>query len=166
MSKIKKIKMQITLHTEQSEYVDSMLGVSVPIMDKAREKEVECQETDLYSEGELEIHEDGSMVLSYDESELPDTPFSQTSLHFKKSAPLLVTLMRSGQFKSAMVFEPMTRHICVYETPFMPIEMCIDTQNLENTLSETGGELCVRYSIETNCMRCERAKIKLLASPM
>ena len=165
MAKTKKIKMNITLHTEQSEYVEAQQNSPIPLIDDEHEDEVECEETDLYTEGVLEIEEDGSMTLSYDESELTEAPFSLTSVHFDKNAPELVTLMRSGDFKVAMVFESNMRHICVYETPYMPIEMCIATRKLKNTISEDGGELEVYYSIETNGMRCERAKIRLCAVP-
>ncbi len=165
MSKTKKIKMNITLHTEQSEYVEAQAGSPIPLVDEEHEGDVECEQTDLFTEGELQVGADGKCILSYDESELTEAPFSLTSLHFNKNMPELVTLMRSGEFKVAMVFEPDMRHICVYETPYMPIEMCIATRKLKNTIGEDGGELCVRYSIETNGMRCECAKIKLVAVP-
>ncbi len=165
MTKTKKIKMNITLHTEQSEYVEVQNDSPIPLIDDEHEQDVECEQTDLYTEGMLEISSDGKCTLSYDESELTQAPFSRTSLHFEQSCPELVTLMRTGEFRVAMVFEPESRHICVYETPFMPIEMCIVTQRMKNTVGAEGGELSVRYCIETNGMRCERARIKLKATP-
>ncbi len=163
MTKTKKIKMNITLHTEQSEYVEMQDNSPIPLVDEEHEDEVECECTDLFTEGTLEIDENGKCTLSYDESELTEAPFSTTSLHFDASSPELVTLMRTGEFRVAMVFESESRHICVYQTPYMPIEMCIATRKLKNTIGESGGELEVRYSIETNGMRCECAKISLKA---
>lgn len=160
-----KRKMTITLNTEQSDYVELSAESPIPMVDEEHEDEVECEKTELFTEGTLEISGDGKCTLSYDESKLTNAPFSITSVHFEKDNPNLVTLMRSGDFRLAMVFEPDTRHICVYETPYMPIEMCIATHSLENTLGENGGCLRVRYSIETNGMRCEIARINLVAVP-
>ena len=155
-----KKKVNITVKTRQSDYVD--------INEKKTNEQVEGEDTraEIFSEGELAVTEDGSVTLSYDESELTDVPFSLTSLHFNKENPELVTLMRSGQFRVAMVFEPYSRHICVYETPYMPIEMCIATHSLTNAIGEDGGSLFVRYSIETNGMRCELATIEMDVSPV
>lgn len=160
-----KKKMMITLNTEQSDYVELSANSPIPMVESEREDEIEHEKTELFTEGTLEISRDGKFVLSYDESKLTNAPFSITSVHFEKSNPNLVTLMRTGEFRLAMVFEPDTRHICVYETPYMPIEMCIATHSLKNTLSERGGCLRVRYSIETNGMRCEMARIDLVVQP-
>jgi len=161
---MKKKKMKIILNTEQSDYVEQSETSPIPLIDEELADKVECERTELFTEGTFEIN-GGACTLSYDESKLTNVPFSITSVHFEKDNPELVTLMRSGELSLAMVFEPDTRHICVYETPYMPIEMCIATHSLQNTLSEDGGCLCVRYSIEANGMRCELAKITLTARP-
>ena len=150
-----KKKVNITVKTQQSDYV------AIKENSTADADSSDNSRAEIYSEGELVISDDGNLTLSYDESELTEVPFSLTSLHFDVRNPELVTLMRSGQFRLAMVFEQYARHICVYETPYMPIEMCIATHSLTNTLCEDGGRFYVRYSIETNRMRCELATIEM-----
>lgn len=159
MKKTIKKKFNILINTEQSDYRD----ISESRFPLADTEEDERESVEFYTEGELVISADGSFSLSYDESELTGMTGAVTSVNFNLSEPGLVTLMRTGAYRMAMVFEQGKRHICTYQTPYMPIEMSVLAKKLENTLTEDGGELRVEYSIDANGMRCEYAKMILEA---
>ena len=156
--KTQKKKFNILITSEQSDYRDTR-EAGFPLADG----EDEGENVEFYTEGDLVISSDGQYTLSYDESELTGMAGAVTSVNFNLSDPTLVTLMRSGAYRMAMVFEQGKRHICTYQTPYMPIELAVTTRKLENTLTAEGGHLYAEYSIDAGGMRCERARIRLEA---
>ena len=101
------------------------------------------------------------MEIEYVESELTGMEGATTRICFDLSAPRLVSLLRQGSVSTALVFEEGKRHHCMYETPYFPIELCVDTQALDNTLSFAGGRLYAAYDIEMNGIVAEKAKISI-----
>ena len=59
-----------------------------------------------------------------------------------------VSLMRTGEVCSQMVFEQGRRHLSVYSTPYGTLEIAVATQRLENHLTLQGGTLEIDYSLE------------------
>ena len=159
MKKNIKKKFNILINTEQSDYRD-ISSSRLPLRDADTD---EGESVQFYTEGIMTIDGQGNLSLSYDESDLTGMEGAVTSVNFNLSECGLVTLMRSGAYRMAMVFERGARHICTYQTPYMPIEMAVTTRKLTNTLTEDGGTLEVEYSIDANGMRCERARIRLEA---
>ncbi len=160
MKKTKK-KFNLLITSEQSDYRDPKETV-IPLA-QLPDYEEPTETCEFYTEAELVISPDGQYSITYDESELTGMEGSVTSVNFDISEPTLVTLMRSGAYRMAMVFEQGKRHICTYQTPYMPIEMAVSTKKLENTLTADGGHLYAEYSIDAGGMRCERARIRLEA---
>jgi len=102
----------------------------------------------------IEIHTEGRLrttadrfSLSYVESELTGMEGSTTTLSFSKANPNLLSMTRTGEVNTALIFEPEKRHICIYNTPFMPFELCVRTLSMDNRL-ESDGELELDYIIE------------------
>lgn len=111
---------------------------------------------ELTAEGYLS--DDGNRILiTYDESELTGMDGATTTLSFDKKAPELVTMLRGGSVTTAMVFEPGKRHICVYETPYMPFELCIYALKVKNELL-TRGMIYLDYVVEFKGAQAERTK--------
>lgn len=160
---MKKTKFNIMINSEQSDYTEMATEVLAPLAQPPEELDVQSEKVEFYTEGELTVTKDGKYCLSYDESKLTGMDGSVTSVNFDMKNPELVTLMRSGNYRMAMVFESGKRHICTYQTPYMPIELCVVTKRLENTLTKDGGSLSVDYSIETNGMKCEITRLRLTA---
>lgn len=160
MKKIKK-KFDLLITSEQSDYKDPKETV-IPLAELP-DYEEEGETCEFFTEAELVLSSDGQFSLSYDESELTGMEGSVTSVNFNVGEPTLVSLLRSGAYRMAMVFEQGKRHICTYQTPYMPIELAVTTRKLENTLTENGGHLYAEYTIDAGGMRCERAKIRLEA---
>ena len=73
--------------------------------------------------------------------------------------PDLVSILREGSVSTALVFEAGKRHHCVYETPYFPIELCVNTLSLENKLTYEGGYFTAEYLVEMNGMLAEKTHI-------
>lgn len=58
-----------------------------------------------------------------------------------------VTIKRSGAVSSSMIFKKNIKTSFLYHLPYGSIPMEIDTEIIENSLSENGGTLIIRYSL-------------------
>jgi len=101
---------------------------------------------ELVTQGTLSDRPDG-YVIAYAECELTGLEGTQTTLEI---GPERVTLLRTGQLCSQMVFERGRVHRSLYETPYGSMEIGIRTRQLRCTMGERGGELEVAYSVEVN----------------
>ncbi|NLB80731.1 MAG: DUF1934 domain-containing protein [Clostridiaceae bacterium] len=93
-----------------------------------------------YSEGE-------SHIITYDETEVTGFEGTTTTLKIEDNR---VTLLRSGQNNSQLIFEKGQRHLCSYETPFGAFTIGIMSKNLDIDLSEDSGVISAQYQIELN----------------
>lgn len=103
----------------------------------------------------------GKIEIEYGESEITGMEGATTRVVFDKKEPTLVSILREGSVSTALVFEESKRHHCVYQTPYFPIEMCINTITLENGLSYEGGRLVAEYLVEMNGILAEKTQITL-----
>lgn len=103
---------------------------------------------------------DGRIEITYSESELTGMEGATTQISFAKKEPELISMLRGGSVTTAMVFEPGKRHICVYETPIMPFELCIHTLRVKNDLM-TRGMIYLDYIVEFKGAQAERTKFTL-----
>ncbi len=115
---------------------------------------------ELRAQGTLRC-EDNRITLSYDETELTGMEGSTTQITFSLDAPALVTMVRSGTVRAALVFEQRVRHICVYDTPLMPFELCIYARKVENALTMDGGSMSLDYLVEFHGSNAERTLFTL-----
>ena len=104
-----------------------------------------------------------NITVSYEESEIMGLEGCETSLYFSKIVPTVVTMTRTGSVVSGIVFDPAARrHMCTYETDFMPLELCVCTRNVGNNLTyDNGGILNLDYDIEVHGIRTERNRLTL-----
>ena len=107
---------------------------------------------------------DGRIELAYDETELTGMEGSTTVLSFEESAPGVLTMLRYGAVSTALVFEEGKRHICAYETPYMPFEICIQTKTVRNRMTMDGGTVELDYLVEIHGAKAERTIFSLEAS--
>ena len=103
----------------------------------------------------------GKIEIEYAESEITGMEGATTKVVFDKKEPSLVSILRAGSVSTALVFEEGKRHLCVYETPYFPIEMCISTLTLENSLTYEGGKMRAEYFVEMNGILAEKTQITL-----
>lgn len=99
---------------------------------------------ELTTAGKLTRTEQGYQ-LSYEETALTGMEGTLTRFDI---AGRQVTLTRTGEICSEMVFEPGVRHLSLYRTPFGNMEVGVAARKVYSTIGDEGGELEVNYSID------------------
>ena len=126
-------KVRIIIKTTQHELASSLFQ-------KAHKGEVSSEPNTVELTMEGRYHDDGTRVtISYKEGELTGMKDARTAISFQKSEPQLITMTRDGAVRTAMVFEPGRRHLCAYQTPYMPFELAVATKKVENRIEENGS---------------------------
>ncbi len=131
-------------------------GEDLSLADEDTRVEIQPETLEIRSVGTVS-EEDGRRLFSYEETEATGMAGSTTSLTYLLHRPELVTMLREGSVSTALVFEEGMRHHCLYQTPFMPFEVCVYTLKVENKL-ETEKTLFLDYIIEIRGARAERTK--------
>ena len=122
-------------------------------------EKVEPDEIEISTVGKKRLT-DSRFEIYYDESEVTGMEGSVTSVSFDKSDKGIVTMLREGSVSTALVFESGRRHHCLYKTPYMPFEVCVNTLSVDNRLEED-GELFIDYIIEIRGAKAERTKFEM-----
>ena len=150
--KIKSIlyEVQASLFSEEEEDNED-LSIAIPC-----EESISPDEIIISTEGSLKI-EDGRFEVSYKESEATGMEGATTSVSFAENQPEIVSMIRSGSVSTALVFEERKRHHCVYNTPYMPFEVCVHTLHVDNRLLAE-GILELDYVVEIRGAQAERTK--------
>ena len=123
----------------------------------------EPQQMEIFCDGRLRLTP-GEFSLTYEETELTGMEGTESQLSFRLAERGLLTMMRTGSVTTALVFEKGKRHICIYQTPYMPFEVCVHTLDIRNTLAldgQAGGVLELDYVIEIRGARAERCRMRL-----
>ena len=160
----KNIRLKLTSLREASndQFFDSLLEDEIDPYEE-RELHIEDEEPEgpieMYSEGELYVTDD-RVIIAYDESELSGMEGSHTQVRFERNQEGLVTMMRSGNVNTILVFEQGKRHICAYNTPYMPFEICVFTKSVKNTLL-TDGKIELDYIVEIRGAQAERTQFTI-----
>lgn len=153
----------VKIETKRSELVTSLFeNADLELPEDpgfAREED----EAEFCTEGRL-LTTANEVKLLYEESELSGMEGSVASLTFLREVPGVLTLTRSGEVNTALVFEQDRRHICVYHTPFMDFEVCIKSFLVRNALLESG---CVDldYIVEIHGAKAERCRMTITVEP-
>ena len=103
---------------------------------------------------------DGHIEISYEETEATGMEGSVSSISYMRSQEGIVTMTRSGAVSTVLTFEAGKRYQCVYQTPFMPFQICVRTLKVNNLLS-TLGTLELDYVIEIRGAKAERNKFSM-----
>ena len=101
-------------------------------------------EIQMMTTGTLTVTDRG-YELRYEETEVTGMVGTTTVILIEGAR---VTLMRTGEICSQMVFEEGRRHHSIYSTPYGDLEIGIATRHLLSTVSQTGGTLEIDYSME------------------
>ena len=125
----------------------------------ALEEEAEPEKIEINTLGFLE-KADGRVQISYEETQATGMEGSSTAVSFLEGDPGMVSMIREGAVSTALVFEAGKRHHCLYQTPFMPFEVCVYTKKVENRLLDE-GYLELDYMIEIRGARAERTQFRM-----
>lgn len=107
----------------------------------------ERTETELLTEGTMEQAE-GKFILSYEDSDATGFEGATTTITAENDS--FVSITRTGTANSNLVIETGKKHHCLYGTPYGDITVGVFTHNIENDLSENGGNLYLKYTIDVN----------------
>lgn len=138
------------------------LPVLLTIRSEQRYEDMEPDAIELMTEGTLRLTGEGSILLSYQESEL--TGLEGTTTTFEVRGPQVI-LSRVGSVNSQMVFEEGKQHTSLYETPFGELAIDIRTSRLRHSLTERGGLMDLRYSISVDHAVTGRNAFKIRVRP-
>ena len=155
----KEIRLKIKSVRYESEVSLFSMGEDAILADDQTRMEVQPETMEIRSVGKL-TEKDGRITYSYDETEVTGMDGSTTSITYMVDRPELVTMLREGAVSTALVFEEGKRHHCVYQTPYMPFQICVHTLKVENRL-DTERTLFLDYIIEIRGARAERTKFSM-----
>ena len=97
-----------------------------------------------HNQGRLTPTEKG-WTLTYREGEDRGLGRTRTTLQIEGER---VTLTRTGELTSQMVFQVGQAHTSLYETLYGKLPMTIRTLSLKTHLTETGGTVSIHYEIQ------------------
>ncbi len=141
---------------EEDEEEEDTDGENAPY---ATDPEELPEPTELLLEGEL-VTDGNRTELVYEEDEFSGMAGSLTTIGFDRTQPEIVTMMRTGIVRTALVFEKDRRHMCLYNTPFSDFEICVHALRVENRIRES-GTLELDYLIEIHGACAEHCKISV-----
>ncbi|MGN0630280.1 MAG: DUF1934 domain-containing protein [Ruminococcus sp.] len=107
----------------------------------------ERTETELLTDGTME-QADGKVILSYEDSDATGFEGATTTITAENDS--FVSITRTGTANSNLVIETGKKHHCLYGTPYGDITVGVFTHKIENDLSENGGSLYLKYTIDVN----------------
>ena len=160
-----KLNVLITIRSARTEVPEDLFDEEgAPIPDDEPIELPEMPEpTDMILEGRL-VTGKTRVELVYDEGELSGMEGSVTSVGFDRSTPGLVSMMRTGTVKTALVFEQGKRHFSIYDTPFSSFQVCVHTLRIDNRLL-TDGVIELDYLIEIHGAQAERCRMTINVRP-
>ena len=125
---------------------DNAFFASEPVLDNQYDGEITVEGDDV----RITYHEDsGSGMEGVD-----------AVVAFKISEPHEVTITRSGEVNTIMLFSQGERTISVYQTPFMPFELGIYAKRVDNRIL-SDGVLEIFYIVEIKGALAQKTELKL-----
>ena len=91
---------------------------------------------------------------------------TETTVSFDVHNRDCVTLLRSGEVKTALTFLKGQRSISTYDTPQIPFSLCVYTMHMKNDLQLTGGSLVLEYLVEIRGAFAQHNRLVLQITPV
>lgn len=103
--------------------------------------------SELNTKADFYRDENDELVIAYDESETTGMEGSRTYLRIAED---MVSVVRTGTFRTHIVVQNGVKHFCHYETPFGEIAVGITSKKLKIAMTPEGGHLEMRYIVDGN----------------
>lgn len=103
------------------------------------------------------------LKLEYREPELTGMDGTVTTVTVLETGA--VSVNRVGPINTHMVFEAGKMHACIYDTGYFPMQICIHTSRLENSLTVKGGCFDVEYKMEIGGRLASKNRLKIAVTP-
>ncbi len=107
----------------------------------------EKTETELITKGKFYLNKD-TFYISYEDSDATGFKGSVTEIAVTENR--YASIMRKGTAYSDLIIETGKKHHCRYETPYGAMNIGIYTSAIKNELSEDGGDLYMKYTIDVD----------------
>ena len=101
---------------------------------------------------------DGGYVLSYQENQADGPGGTSTTLLVQGKR---VTLLRSGDVSTQMIFEQGHRHLSFYNTEEGPLTIGVKASRVRAEMSEQGGDIEMEYNIEIDSSMAAESRVKI-----
>lgn len=139
--------------------IEEIVGdTDTEFLEKLTESFEDSQAIEVITEGLIMEDNDGNIEIEYDENDSEDFNGTIVRIIFNRNEPGLVSVVREGDINTMLSFESGKRHKSVYNTPYMPFELSINTIEVKNTVL-TDGRLFLNYLIEIKGLSCDRCTI-------
>ena len=119
--------------------------------------EAENEVIELVTEGNLS-REGGGYRLTYQESPLTGLSGTTTVLDVVGDS---VTLTRTGDLRSQMVFQRGKKHYSIYETEYGALTIGVAAARVEHELNDQGGAIEIDYAIEIEHAMAASSKFRI-----
>jgi uncharacterized beta-barrel protein YwiB (DUF1934 family) len=118
------------------------------ILKSVQSVDSERSETELITPAVLTPLKNGGYSIVYEETEATGFDGSKTTLscYGNKHA----SICRSGTSNSNLIIDKDKKHHCMYGTPYGDLMVGIYTHDIINQLSDDGGNLYMKYTIDIN----------------
>lgn len=123
----------------------------------AQEVDGEENVIEMVASGTLSITSE-ECILEYDEKDEDDTVF-RTILSIDREG--IATLQRDGPQANRMTIQRGQRHLCHYDTPFGVLNIGVFGEQVAHNLTDSGGEVYMRYTIDINSAMQSRNEVKI-----
>lgn len=107
---------------------------------------------------------DSGYRINYDETDPENGSKTATEVTFDNETRV-VTVKRSGEISTHMVFEQGKRHLVYYDTVYGSLLVGISTHRLSAGLTPDGGTLAVEYAIEIDSEVVNEIRLEIDVSP-
>jgi len=106
-------------------------------------------EIELCTEAVISLNKDKCVEISYMENEDDEQLKTLAKIIFPPENPDLVVMNKEGAMSAFLSFEEGKTHICIYETPFMPLKVYVYANLVDNRLL-SDGQLRLNYILNLN----------------
>jgi uncharacterized beta-barrel protein YwiB (DUF1934 family) len=153
-------EIRIFIHSVRYEVEASLFtDADDDIIEMPADGETEPEKMQIKTVGKYTVDGD-RLRISYQESEVTGMEGSETEISFDMRDTGVVTMSRTGVVSTALIFESGKRHHCVYQTPYMPFEVCVKTLNVKNNIGDNGC-LELDYIVEIRGAKAERTTFSM-----
>lgn len=111
-------------------------------------EEDNTSESTLNTEITYSIDQEGTRIITYEESETTGMAGSSMELRIAKDG--MISIIREGTFQTHLVVQKGRKHFCHYETPFGEFAVGVSARWIQNELTDEGGNLSFRYTVDAN----------------
>ncbi len=119
----------------------------------------ESSESVLDTEIQYYLDQSGDRIIAYEESET--TGMEGSNMMLRISPEDMVSIIRTGTYQTHLVVQKGKKHYCHYETPFGEFAVGVAAKWVRNRLTDDGGTLALRYTVDANSTLLSDNEIKI-----